>query len=170
MRGLIRAALLGAAVIAPLPVPIHAQQAPVQASLGWFNGEWEGDIDFIGRPAKGKLVVRPGLVGSATVLTFTADVAPLGDRPAFRFEGQGTYRIKPDGSVVGLWADSYGNFHELKGRTKPGELRVTWGDALSEVGHSSYVLATDGVLTVTDSAFVNGTVQIFGKAAYRKKS
>jgi hypothetical protein len=102
-------------------------------------------------------------------LSFTADVTATAERPAFRFEGQGTYRVKPDGSVSGLWADSFGNFHPLRGRTKPGELRVTWGDGRSEVGHSSYVLGADGVLTVTDSAFVQGAVRVFGTGNYRRK-
>lgn len=169
MHGLLWAAALGTAALIPLSQPLHSQQAPAPASLDWFQGEWHGDVDFIGTPAKGTLQVRSGLAGSATVMTFTADVTAKGNRPAFRFEGQGTYRIKPDGSVTGLWADSYGNFHQLKGRVKPGELRVNWGDARSEMGHSSYVLGADGVLTVTDSAMVNGAVQVFGKATYRKK-
>lgn len=172
MRGLLGALALVITAVVPASTSLHAQVATTaaQASLVWFHGEWEGDVDFIGSPAKGRLVVRPGLVGSATQLTFTADISAKGNSPAFRFEGQGTYRIKPDGSVTGLWADSYGNFHQLKGRVKPGELRVNWGDARSEMGHSSYVLGADGVLTVTDSAMINGAVQVFGTATYRKKS
>jgi hypothetical protein len=168
IRGLLLVAALGALALPATPAPSQAQQAPAPASLGWFQGEWEGDVDFIGRPAKGKLVVRPGLAGSATVMTFTAQVSAVGDKPAFTFEGHGTYRIKPDGSVSGLWADSYGNFHHLKGRAKPGELRVNWGDARSELGHSSYVLGADGVLTVTDSALIQGQMQVFGKGTYRR--
>lgn len=170
MRGLVLAGTLALAAIGPATPPLQAKQAAPAASLDWFYGEWLGDVDFIGAPAKGTLQIHPGLAGSATVMTFTADVSAKGDRPAFRFEGQGTYRIKPDGSVTGLWADSYGNFHQLKGRAKFGELRVNWGDARSEIGHSSYVLSADGTLTVTDSAMINGAVQIFGKGTYRKKS
>lgn len=170
MRALILAGSLALASLGPAAPALPAQQAaPAPASLDWFQGEWYGDVDFIGTPAKGTLLVRPGLAGSATVMTFTADVSAKGNRPAFRFEGQGTYRIKPDGSVTGLWADSYGNFHQLKGRVKLGELRVNWGDARSEMGHSSYVQGADGVLTVTDSAMINGAVQTFGKATYRRK-
>ncbi len=165
---------LAAALVGSVPVaaqtPASDQQALAPASLAWFIGEWEGEVDFIGSPAKGRLVIRPGLAGSATILSFTADVAASAKRPALRFEAQGTYRVKPDGSVLGLWADSFGNFHELKGKTKDGELRVTWGNARSEVGHSSYVLGKDGVLTVTDSAFVSGEVRVFGTGRYRKKS
>jgi hypothetical protein len=169
LRLALAAALAGASVVsAQSPVRADAV-APTPASLNWFHGEWEGDVDFIGSLAKGHLVVRPGLVGTATELTFTADVSATEKRPAFRFEGKGTYRVKPDGTVTGLWADSLGNFHELKGKTKDGALRVTWGDARSEVGHSSYVLGADGVLTVTDSAFVQGAVQVFGTGKYRKK-
>jgi hypothetical protein len=163
------AAALASSALAVALLPAQAQQTTLPASLAWFHGEWEGEVDFIGSPGKAWLVVRPGLAGTATILSFTAEVAASGDRPAFRFEGQGTYRVKPDGSVTGLWADSFGNFHELKGRTKAGELHVTWGDALSEVGHSSYALSPDGVLTVTDSAFVQGAVRVFGAARYRRK-
>lgn len=170
MRSLVTVAALALASLGSALPPLQAEQAVPAASLDWFQGEWHGDVDFIGAPAKGTLQVRPGLAGSATVMTFTADVSAKGNRPAFRFEGQGTYRIKPDGSVTGLWADSYGNFHQLKGRVKPGELRVNWGDARSEMGHSSYVLGADGVLTVTDSAVINGAMQVFGKGSYRRKN
>lgn len=161
---------LGAASIANPAAAQSTQAALPAASLDWFHGEWTGDVDFIGRPAKGRLVIARGLNGTATTLAFTAEVAATADRPAFRFEAQAVYRLEPDGRVIGSWADSYGNFHALKGRAKPGELRVNWGDALSEVGHSSYVLSPDGELTVTDSAFVQGNVRVFGTARYRKTS
>lgn len=163
------AAALAASLLVAAPIPLAAQQAAAPASLGWFHGEWAGTVDFIGRPAISQLTVRPALNGSATELVYTADVAASEERPAFRFEGRGTYRVKPDGSVTGVWADSFGNFHKLKGKTKAGELRVTWGEAMGEVGHSSYVLSVDGTLTVTDSAFVQGAVQVFGKSTYRRK-
>lgn len=165
------AAALAGTLLVGAPAALSAQQAaaPDPASLAWLHGEWVGTVDFIGRPAKGQLVVRPALNGSATDLVYTADVAATADKPSFRFEGRGTYRVKPDGSVTGVWADSFGNFHKLKGQTKDGALRVTWGDAMSEVGHSSYLLSVDGELTVTDSAFVKGAVQIFGKSSYRRR-
>jgi hypothetical protein len=166
------AAALSGSLLAMAQVPVLAQPAAVHAlaSLGWLHGEWHGKVDFIGRPATGHLIVRPALNSSATELVYTAVIAASGDKPAFRFEGRGTYRVRPDGSVTGVWADSFGNFHKLKGRAKDGELRVNWGDAMSEVGHSSYVLGQDGTLTVTDSAFVQGKVQIFGTSAYRKEN
>jgi hypothetical protein len=168
LRIALAAALAGSAIVA-IPVAVRAQQAAVPASLTWFHGEWQGESDFIGRPAKASIVVQPTLNGTATSLVYTADVAASGDRPAFRFQGQGTYRIQADGRVTGVWADSYGNFHQLKGRAKNGELRVNWGDARSEVGHSSYIVSADGVLTVIDSAFVQGEVNVFGRATYRKR-
>jgi hypothetical protein len=169
MRALLLALAIGSGSFVPAAAPLQAQQEQAPAGLAWFHGEWIGDVDFIGRPAKGRLVIGPGLSGTATVMAFSADVSASGERPAFRFEAQGTYRLQPDGRVTGLWADSYGNFHALKGRTKPGELRVNWGDARSEVGHSSYVLGPDGVLTVTDAALVQGEMKVFGTASYRRR-
>lgn len=169
LRILLAAALAGSAPLAAQN-SAPSQQAPALGSLGWFHGEWEGDGIFLGRPAKVRLLVRPALDGTATALAYRVDRAAEGSRPALHFEGQGTYRIQPDGRVAGQWADSFGNFHTLAGRGKAGELRVTWGDARSEVGHSSYVLATNGVLTVTDSAFVSGEVLVFATATYRRKS
>lgn len=165
------AVALSAVLLGATQAPARAQQEPVQVavSLNWLHGNWTGKVDFLGRPATGQLVVRPALNGNATELVYIADVPASADKPALRFEGRGTYRVKPDGSITGIWADSFGNFHKLKGRTRNGELRVNWGDAMSEVGHSSYVLSASGELTVTDSAFVQGAAQIFGKASYRRK-
>jgi hypothetical protein len=169
LRIALAAVLAGSAPLAA-QAPAPDQQSPAPASLGWFHGEWEGDAIFLGRPAKVRLLVRPALDGTATALAYTADVAAEGTRPAVHLESQGTYRVKADGSVSGQWADSFGNFHALAGRAKSGELRVTWGDARSEVGHSSYVLSTDGVLTVTDSAFTQGAVRVFASAKYRRRT
>jgi hypothetical protein len=163
------AAVLAVPALFAAPAPLIAQHAPAPVNLNWFHGEWAGTVDFIGRPATGRLTVHPALSGSATELLYIADVAASGGKPAFRFEGRGTYLIKPDGNVTGVWADSFGNFHTLKGRTTEGELRVTWGDAMTEVGHSSYELSADGTLTVIDSAFVQGKVQVFGRSSYRRK-
>lgn len=165
------AALAGTILTSP-QAPLQAKQpaAAAPAILAWFQGQWEGDVDFIDRQGRGRLLVQPGLGGTATTLDFTADVAAAGDRPAFRFEARGTYRVDENGRVTGIWADSFGNFHALKGQAKDGEFRVTWGDARSEIGHSSYVLSPDGVLTVTDSAFVQGAVRVFGTGKYRKKN
>lgn len=168
IRFALAAAVMSAGLLAP-PAPTQAQAPAAAASLEWFHGEWDGTLDFIGRPATGKLVVRPALSGTATEMVFTADVAATGDKSAFRFEGKGLYRVKPDGKVTGAWSDSYGNFHLLKGKAKAGELRVNWGDAMSEIGHSSYVLSADGKLTVTDGALSNGVFQVFGTGTYRRK-
>ncbi|HEX4847322.1 MAG TPA: hypothetical protein VFV30_04210 [Novosphingobium sp.] len=164
MRTAPLALALAAGLLAPASVA-----SPAPASLNWLHGAWTGQSEFLGRPAAVQLDVGPALQGTATALVYRVDAAASEGRPALRFEGRGTYRVAPDGTVTGQWADSGGNLHPLSGRTTEGELQVNWGDVRSEMGHSRYSLGPDGVLTVTDSVYSRGTVRVFARASYRRR-
>lgn len=137
-------------------------------SLDWFHGSWRGEGVLLGRPAQVSLAVGPVLLGRATALSYSADIAAAGDQPGFRFEGRGTYRLTPDGKVVGNWSDSMGNFHPLAGRVEGQSMSVTWGEPRTEVGHSRYALEADGTLRVTDSEESRGEMRVFATATYRR--
>lgn len=169
MRLGLTATLLPLAAILALPSSQAAEPAAKAESLTWLHGSWSGEATLFGRPAKVAMKVAPVLRETATALTYTAEIAPSQGQPAFLFEGRGTYRIKPDGQVVGQWNDSQGNFHPLAGRVRGTALTVTWGEPRTEVGYSSYVLDADGVLTVTDNELGSGKVRTFGVGKYRKE-
>lgn len=166
MRQALAIAALPLAALLALSASHAAEPA---ASLSWFHGTWKGEATLFGRPANVRLSVVETLRGTATALTYTAEIPAAQGQPAFNFEGRGTYRVKPDGKIVGQWNDSQGNFHPLAGKVKGTELTVTWGEPRTEVGHSSYVLGADGVLTVTDSEIGSGKMRTFGVGKYRKE-
>jgi hypothetical protein len=149
--------------------PVAAEAPAEVPSLGWFHGEWTGEGSVFNRPTKMTLSVEPALLDSATVLIYRVDADATASQPAFRFEGRSTYRVGKDGKVIGYWADSQGNFHPLAGRLKGTALNVTWGEARTEIGQSSYVLGPDGTLSVSDSGLGNGTLRVFANGKYRRK-
>jgi len=169
MRRSLAAAAVPLAALLALSASHAAEPAAAAESLAWMNGNWNGEATLFGRPAKVTLSVGPVLRGTATALTYTAEIPAAQNQPAFNFEGRGTYRVKPEGKVVGQWNDSQGNFHPLAGRVKGTALTVTWGEPRTEVGHSSYVLDGEGTLTVTDSEFGSGQLRTFGQGKYRKE-
>jgi hypothetical protein len=169
MRARIAAALLPLAALLSLSASHAAQPAAAGESLTWLHGNWKGDATLFGQPATVRLSAGPVLRGTATALTYSAEIPAKGDQPEFRFEGRGTYRAKPDGQVSGQWNDSQGNFHPLAGRVKGTALTVTWGEPRTEVGHSSYVLDGEGMLTVTDSEIGGGKLRTFGVGKYRRE-
>jgi hypothetical protein len=172
MRTLLAATLLPIAATMVQPATLKAQPGQSSeraANLDWMHGNWSGEATLFGRPAKVRLSVSTTLRGTATALTYTADIPAGQGQPAFHFEGRGTYRVRPDGKVVGQWNDSQGNFHPLAGRINGTTLTVTWGEPRTEVGHSSYVLDAGGTLTVTDSEVGSGQLRTFGLGKYRKE-
>jgi hypothetical protein len=152
-----------------LAAPAAAQTLAEAPSLGWIHGEWDGTATIFGRPATVSLSVTPVLMGGATALTYRVQMPASATQPEFRFEGRGTYRVAKDGRVVGQWNDSQGNFHSLAGRVTGTSMAVTWGEPRTEVGHSTYALAADGTLSVTDAEFGRGQLRVFSTQSYRKK-
>jgi hypothetical protein len=142
-------------------------QKPVQ-NLDWFHGEWRGEGTMQGRASKVSLSVGPVLAQTATALHYTVEVAGSDNAPAFRFEGRGTYRVTSDGKVTGQWSDSFGNFHPLTGKVSGQKMIVTWGEARTEVGQSSYELDASGLLRVSDWVLANGELKPFATASYRR--
>jgi hypothetical protein len=168
---MIRAVATAVALVAALgslPGAANPPAAPAP-SLTWLHGNWAGEATLFGRPARVRLSVSPVLRETATALTYTAEIPPDQGQPAFHFEGRGTYRVMPDGKVVGQWNDSQGNFHPLAGQVKGTALTATWGEPRTEVGHSSYVMADDGVLTVTDNELGSGKLRTFAVGKYRRE-
>lgn len=83
------------------------------------------------------------------------------------FEGVGTYRIAPDGSVDGVWADSNGNIHLLDGTWNGTHLRIKWGTPATEQGRSDYQVLEDGGLSVQDRVLdKNGEWRLFMQVTY----
>lgn len=163
--------MVGIARLASVAFVLSATLATAQdsaPSLEWFHGNWRGEGILLGRPAQVSLTVGPTLLGRATALSYSADIAALGDQPGFKFEGRGTYRLLPDGRVIGNWSDSQGNFHPLAGRVEGQAMSVTWGEPRTEVGHSRYALEPDGTLRVTDSEENRGEMRVFATATYRR--
>lgn len=161
---MIRTAWLALALIAPV-----SAQAPVAApTLAWFHGAWSGSGTIFGRPATMTMAVAPGLLGKATLLTYTVDVAATGSQPHFQFEGRGVYRVADDGRVTGHWSDSQGNFHPIGGRIEGRSLTVNWGDPRTELGRSIYAVGDDGMLTMTDATISAGAPRIFATGRFTR--
>jgi hypothetical protein len=152
-----------------LAFPAVAQTPAEAPTLAWLQGEWVGEGKIFGRPARVTLSVTPALLDSATTLVYRVEADATDNQPAFRFEGRSTYRIGTDSKVSGQWADSHGNFHPLAGRIRRNSLTVTWGEARTEIGQSSYALASDGTLTVTDTALNADGLRVFATGSYRRK-
>jgi hypothetical protein len=167
MRALLLAILLGLAAPSSGAQADPAAPKP-SASLSWLHGNWSGDATFMERLAKVTLQVGAGPDGSTTTLIYVAEVAATTGRPAFRFEGRGSYRLEQNGKVIGQWSDSAGNLHPLSGRVDGQSMIVNWGQVQTELGFSRYSLGSDGHLSVSDGVYSQGAARIFAQARYRK--
>lgn len=141
---------------------------PASPDLAWLHGQWQGEGQLLGRAGTFSIKSGPVLAGTASAIDYVASIQAGDGKPAMRFEGRGTYRLSPDGKVRGQWSDSGGNFHPLAGQVRATSMHVTWGEPRTELGQSSYVLESDGTLTVTDSAIMQGEVRTFAAVRYRK--
>lgn len=160
------------ALAVPFSIAALAEQktaTPSATELAWLHGNWEGQGTLLGKPATANLSIGLVLNGTATGLSYRALVSSNDVRPKFEFEGRGTYRVTDLGRVTGQWSDSAGNFHPLAGKVSGHDLQIQWGEARTELGHSSYTLGQDGTLTVVDSVFSKGAVREFARFSYRRK-
>jgi hypothetical protein len=157
-----------AAFAAALALPLTAA-TPEPVSLAWLHGEWAGNGQMFGRKSEVTIVAAPALGGSATELRYVAQVAASGEAPAFRFEGQGIYRVNAKGKVEGRWSDSNGSFHPVGGRVNGRRMETLWGQTTTEIGRSSYTLDDAGQFAVSDAVLTpDGTWRIFATATYRR--
>lgn len=157
------------AVLIALAAPAAAETRAAGQGLLWLHGEWEGAATIFARPATVSISAGPVLLGGATALTYRAYIPADARQAEFRFEGHGTYRVAPDGKVSGQWNDSQGNFHPLTGRVEGATMTVTWGEARTEIGQSTYRIEADGKLAVTDAALSKDGLRVFTTGSYRRK-
>jgi hypothetical protein len=151
--------------------PSSAGQPVTAHGLSWMHGEWQGAGQLFGRPSRVTLSIAPALEGRATILTYRAQVAAADSQPSIRFEARATYRLDGRNRIIGRWNDSAGNDHPVGGQVTGAAMTTLWGETRTEIGRSSYGLAPDGSLTVTDSVLQpDGSWRVFATASYRRVS
>lgn len=130
--------LLGAAQPAPPLVPPAAVSRV--AALDWLAGSWRGPGATMGNADEAQLDVRPALGGRFLEFSYRAG----------RFEGRAFYRTD-DGLVwSATWFDSRGVSFGIHAAAEGRMLTSDWGSAETERGRTTYRLADDGRLHVTD--------------------
>ena len=143
-------------------------QGPVQPSLSWLHGKWRGDASIQNRPAKSSLSFQPTLADTALSVDFTLDAPAIGDEPPIRVEAHAIYRLSPDGSVVGQWSDSIGNFYQASGEVSDDVLIINLFDEQNQVAQVGYEIYADGGMRSGYWAKSEGQLTPFIQGMYRK--
>lgn len=141
-----RAALLAVLLWIAMPVAAAAQQGEGAVEGNWIEGRWQGEGRFQGRESTARLDIAPALGGHFLEFEFNFTAANENGEP-LRFSGRGFYRRNGEAAWTGIWLDSGGAVHELRGAMTDDALETQWGDS----GRTSYRLTGADRLEVVDS-------------------
>ncbi|MGE0178295.1 MAG: hypothetical protein AB7O91_00570 [Sphingomonas sp.] len=109
------------------------------AGLDWLAGRWQGAGTAFGRASEASLEVHPVLGGR--FLEFSYRAGP--------FEGRAFYRPHAGQNWRATWFDNRGMTFPIEAMLDGRTLTANWHE--DQPGRTTYVLADDGNLTVTDA-------------------
>ncbi len=161
---------LGKAALAGLAwsLLIGGTHGPEQPSLDWLHGKWRGDASIQDRPAKASLSFRPALANTAITMDFALHAPAAANEPAVHLEGHAVYRLHPDGSVIGQWSDSTGNFYQVSGEVSDQVLIVNLSDVQGQTAQVSYEIYANGDMRSGYWSKSEGQLRPFIQGMYRK--
>ncbi len=164
MRSLamVKTGLLAVALLLPVA---SASEAENIATNPWnvLAGEWRGEGEVSGMAANVRLRFEPTLDGRGRRLSFENSMTAK-DGKTWRFLAEAIYLCEADGRCRGQWQDSRGMLLPLATQSLPDRVIVDWGDATSERGRTTYRIADDGSLHMTDEVLgKDGAWKTFGQ-------
>ncbi|HEY0598135.1 hypothetical protein [Sphingopyxis sp.] len=149
-----------AALMAP------AAPAAGAPSLSAWHGHWAGAGEAFGKPATATLDIAPGKTGE-TALSYRLSIAGT---PPVSYSAKALYTLDAKGRVRGKWTDVTGRVRPVAGGVTGLQWWTNWGSADVEIGRSTYALASDGALIVSDSILQpDGRWRGFAMLRYTRK-
>jgi hypothetical protein len=139
---------------------VLAIQAPSDALLSRFAGQWSGTGTVLNQPSKISLTWTWELGGQFLRLSFRNEM------PKATFEGHAYYRPEREaGRYRGMWFDNSGMFRPLDARRDGDALVSRWGTPDTEEGETSYRLTSDSRMEIVDRVkSKDGTWREFGRS------
>jgi hypothetical protein len=130
---------------------------------GRLYGSWSGRGTVSGMAAEVELEFRRTLDGLGRHLRFENRMTAE-DGKLWVFRAEALYLCDATGACRGHWYDSRGMVLPLTVVSHDDRIVVDWGDATTERGRTSYRLAADGRLEITDDVLgKDGEWRPFGR-------
>ena len=137
------------------------------AFLSRLEGRWSGTGTVLSQPSQIEMAWEWTLDGQFLQLTFRND---MGRAPKVRrFEGRAFYRAVSEGRYRGMWFDNSGVMRPVDAVREGDALVSKWGTPDTEEGETTYRIAAEGRLEVTDRVkSKDGTWRTFGQSTLVK--
>ncbi len=159
--------LLCFAALVAEPRGALGEAPPVPAVFRQLAGSWVGEGTLFGRPARFNMTWEIGPEGEIE-LQFTNGLVDEAGAVTPVLEAVATYRVGPDGQLVGRWTDNRPQEIEIVGEAGEAVVVSDW-KAPTESGRTEYRLLPDGTVEVEDRVLVDGELRPFGQARYRRR-
>jgi hypothetical protein len=148
-------------------VALLAMQPVADPFLARLVGRWSGQGTVLNQPSAIEVEWAWTLDGQFLELTFRNQMG--GPRPG-RFEGRAFYRALGAGKYRGFWIDNSGAIRPIDARTEGDALIASWGTPETEMGETTYRLASPTELQVTDRVRQkDGAWRNFGQSVLMKR-
>lgn len=143
--------------------PVHASEQVKADTWQALVGEWRGEGEVRGMAAAVRLRFEATLDGRGRRLSFENAMTGKDGR-SWRFLAEALYLCDAAGACKGQWQDSRGMILPLSTQSQPDRVIVEWGEAATERGRTTYHLADDGSLHMTDEVLgKDGAWKTFGQ-------
>lgn len=167
----IRAAVPSVLLVGTLLVPPGARAQEVASAgegtttLRALAGDWTGEGELMGRPARFAMCWDEVLAGAFMRLTFANHfTAPEGDQPVLQATG---YYPTAAGATGGTWVDSRGVVFDLRVEEGPSSVVVVWTGE-EEEGRTTYEMTSDSTLVSRDEVRAEGGYRLFAMGTLRR--
>ena len=165
----VAAGLVSWALLATTAPSAAAQDRPAEPDSSGLPaallGEWVGEGELFGRPAKFSMAWRTALDGRFLELAFENAFPDSGGGSTVVLRATAFYRIAPPHD--GVWMDTRGEILTLRAEIGDSALVTRWTSPTEE-GRTTYRLLGPERLEVVDEVIADGSPRVFARAVYAR--